>query len=458
MCDNGLITNDNVFGPFGTTADGGPSVAHRVPVFVKRLVSEKVGFDRFTSNTIFDAGHSDRSTIAANVVYAYQACIGIHTPSLAIFDHIQGTIGAELQIDWTSEFCVRHKRFKPLDVGVFIQVYGDDPVTRPLVRKQGSVICGRKFCFGWVVFVEVINGTGACRSSSAANFGKNIGVGGGIIDHRRFSGRQLFCTGVVNRFVDRMCRILGRADRSRDKVDDRIRCVVADEIGPAIVAGRTSLIDFVVTSRATITFAASIGTNVAPVQIAGLGVDTNSPRVATPHHVDLGMPDRAVFGKQIAVGDGVSTIRFGVNPQHFAIIAFRVPRRSLRIPGLTIGPLVNRCVSVGIVKGIGVVAGSDIQISVGPKLHRSRVVTTLASLFFVREKLFLALHVQVVLNDREPTNPLAREIRRRILQVNPVIFGKIGIECQADQSVLLSRGHTQFTHHIDVTRLRIDPF
>ena len=189
-----------------------------------------------------------------------------------------------------------------------------DPVTRPFKSKQRRIISGRKLGVRFQVFVKMINRPRARRSAAGAEFGELRRLGRRVVDHRRLCGRQFTRSAVIDRFVDRAFWALWRADFARLKVDHRVRIVIADEQRPTIIAGFASLIDFVVTAWAAWAIGSGIGSDIAPIQISRLLIDTDSPRISASHHINLRVTDRAVFREKVPIGYRIGTVGFGANP------------------------------------------------------------------------------------------------------------------------------------------------
>src|SRR5712671_4900586 len=89
-----------------------------------------------------------------------------------------------------------------------------------------------------------------------------------------------------------------------------VRLVVRNEVRPSVIAGATRLIDLVVATRATSGGVdVRVGTDVAPVQEPGTGVDRDPIWIAMPHRIDLRSGLGCARRKEVSFGDCVSAIR-----------------------------------------------------------------------------------------------------------------------------------------------------
>ena len=86
---------------------------------------------------------------------------------------------------------------------------------------------------------------------------------------------------------------------------------------------------------------------------------------------------------------------------------------------------------------VGVVAAGDEEAAVRAEGERARVVTALLALLLVGEDHLLCLCVEDVPHQLEAAHVLADEVRRRILQVDPVVLLEVRVQGQADEPVLL---------------------
>src|SRR4029453_8535757 len=107
---------------------------------------------------------------------------------------------------------------------------------------------------------------------------------------------------VVGREILGPPRIAAHADRTAREIDVGISLVVGDEVGPAEVPRRARLVDLVVPHGTARTVAASVGTDLAPVQVARACIDRDAPGIAATHRVDLG-PTVFGSGEEIAGRD-----------------------------------------------------------------------------------------------------------------------------------------------------------
>ena len=229
-----------------------------------------------------------------------------------------------------------------------------------------------------------------------------------------------------------------------------VRRVVADAVGPAVVAGAR---EHVVLDRA---LRAAVGVGGAGVRAvvahqhpARLGVDRQPERVAEAHAEDLRARLRRAFGEEVAGGDRVGRRRARAMPSGISIGLIRriLPLRSLvfalralRVPRGAAGALVDRVVAAR-VEGVRVVARRDVQAPVRPEVQRARRVAALPALVREREDALLGAQVQRVAVDLEARDDLrVRAVGQlRVEQVDPVAEGEIGRQLQPEQAVLLRR-------------------
>ena len=117
------------------------------------------------------------------------------------------------------------------------------------------------------------------------------------------------------------------------------------------------MVEFVITTRSSVTLATGIGPNIAPVNVACALVDVHPPGVAAAHDVDLWLSrDRSSCGKEVAFRDRVFAIGLRANTQDLAAQVVGVSRRVLGIVNMLALAFIKRGVATGISAGMGVVA------------------------------------------------------------------------------------------------------
>src|SRR6266853_2530962 len=112
-----------------------------------------------------------------------------------------------------------------------------------------------------------------------------------------------------------------------------VRLVVRNEVRPAVIAGATRLIDFVVATRATSGGVyVRIGTDVAPVQEPGMRVDRDPIRIAMTHRIDLRTGLGCARRKEVSFRDCVSAIGLWMYADDLPTQVVGVRGRFLRVP------------------------------------------------------------------------------------------------------------------------------
>ncbi len=435
-----LIGDDFVFVPGQDT----PLIADGVSgVRVHGSFAGELNRERWLACGSGSLDDAARGAISPDVVDPDQLAIVILAPGFAVLDEVERAFGAEVEVDGAGEAVIRHEFFHRGDLGIAIQLHAEDPVARPLIDKESVVEGFGEFDLAVEIGIEVINGSGAGSPAAGPKQREVFRLVAVIVDEGRLSGRKNLFSLAVGRDVARSGRVFGFANFAGFEVDIRVGEIWPDEIGPAEVSGNARLVHFIVTGRTAISGRARVGPDIAPIEIAGFLIDTDAPGIATSHDINLRDAVRAVFGEQIAVGDLVGSISEGTNAEHFAIVAELVGRGFLSIPGHAVGALVNGGKAFGIAAGMGVVPRGDEEAAVRAELEGAGVMTTLKALFLELEETFFRGEVKLIAPHREAADVLAGEVRRRVLQVNPLIPGEIRIEGDSDQAILLSGGDLQ---------------
>ena len=125
------------------------------------------------------------------------------------------------------------------------------------------------------IFVKVVDRTGHRRAASTGvkrlpTHRRKMGV-----MNESWLGRGEFLdAGVVRRLVDRVRRSKSLERFLLTEIISIVSPIIGDEVRPPEISGTTSLVYLIIASRATtITSPTSIGADLAPVQVAGFGVD-----------------------------------------------------------------------------------------------------------------------------------------------------------------------------------------
>jgi hypothetical protein len=114
----------------------------------------------------------------------------------------------------------------------------------------------------------------------------------------------------------------------------------------------------------------------------------------------------------------------------------------LGVPRKAVGAFITGRKAVGS-KRIGVVSRGEKEVALSVKFDRSRVVAALEALFLKAQHDFLGGHVERVPLEREAAEALPGKIRGRVEAVDPLVFGELRIECEAEEAVFLLVEHRE---------------
>lgn len=215
-------------------------------------------------------------------------------------------------------------------------------------------------------------------------------------------------SGVEGRVVDRFGRVVFFADLAIGEIDEGIGFVVGNEVGPAEESGLAGLVDFVMPTRATGAVLSRVGSNVAPVEVAGLWIDGKLPRVAASHDVDFRFGSWGTQREEVAVGNGIGCVGIDFDADDAAAKVVRIGGGFFGVPGFASRAAINGGIGSGVAKGMGVVTSGGVEAAVGSELKHAAVVATLATLNAPLED-FLFIGKLVAL-EREAADALAHEI------------------------------------------------
>ena len=267
-----------------------------------------------------------------------------------------------------------------------------------------------------------------------------------IVQEGGLSRRKRAASRVVRRLVDRCTGVELLSHRPSREVDAVIGPVVGHEVGPAKIPGRPGLVDLIVPPGTAWPLSPRIGPHVAPVQVPGRRVDADPPRIATPHHVNLGTPLAAIRGKEIPLGNFVATVRGRPDPQDLAVVTVSVPRGRLGIEGGPSRPFVDRRESLRVAKRVGVVSSRDEQLPSRTELQRPGVMAALLPLLGVLQQQSLTCEIEAPVPQGEPADVLPLVVGRTVLQVEMPVPPEVGVQRQSNQPVLLRGGDCQFAN------------
>ena len=257
------------------------------------------------------------------------------------------------------------------------------------------------------------------------------------VDEGRDGGREFDEAGVVAALVERGLRVEQRADLLGRVVIFRVREVVADEERVAVVAGLLRLVDLVVTAGAAGAVDARVGADFAPVDVAGLRVDAQAPRIARTHREDLGTGLGRAGLEEVAFRDAVGRVVMHADAVHLADEGVGVGGSALAVPRLLAGALVERSVTLAVAERTGVVAGREIQAAIRAELQRRAVVAALQALLFVFQDELLAAGDELVVLHLEAGEILPFETDGRVDQVDPTVLRELRVEGEGEEAVLL---------------------
>ena len=102
-----------------------------------------------------------------------------------------------------------------------------------------------------------------------------------------------------------------------------------------------------------------------------------------------------------------------------------------------------------------VVARRPEQAAIRRKRHGAAVMAALLALLVVLQQQLFRRQIERVALHREPRKILPVETRRRVEAVDPAVLGKLRIEREAEEAVLLILENLEFASHDDGARLRV---
>ena len=114
-------------------------------------------------------------------------------------------------------------------------------------------------------------------------------------------------------------------------------------------------------------------------------------------------------------------------------------RRALGVPRAAVGTLVDRRVATG-VERVRVVTRGEVEVAVVVELHRPTRVAALVALRRDVEDRRRRVELQRVARHREARDAVdGLRAGRRVVEVDPVVRGEVGVERDAEQAELLAR-------------------
>ena len=113
-----------------------------------------------------------------------------------------------------------------------------------------------------------------------------------------------------------------------------IGLIITDDIGPAEVASLACLVDLVHTGRTFVFFAAAgVRTDFTPIEVTVFLIHGDAEGIAVAHDINFRTSAGGARCEQVALGNRVGAICFGVDAINFAAEVVRVSGGFLGIPG-----------------------------------------------------------------------------------------------------------------------------
>ena len=325
-----------------------------------------------------EAGEGFEVAVAVGDVEEFGVFVGV--PGGAVVEEPEGAVGGEESIGGAFDFDGEGEVFDGGEFFVFIEAGPFEEGSVPVPEEEAVVVVGGEAVGFFKVGLVVENGTGAGSAAAFFQLGEFFGIGVGVVDEGGLGGREFFFSGVERGVVDGFGGVEFFANFAIGEIDEGVGLVVGDEVGPAEEAGLAGLVDLIVSTWAAWAVATGIGADVAPVEVAGFGVDGKFPRVAAAHDVDFRAGAGGAFGEEVAFRDGVGGVGLDFDADESAAKVVGVGGGFFGVPGFASGAAVDGGVGGGIAKRVGVVTGGGVEESVGAELEHAAVVAALAAL------------------------------------------------------------------------------
>ena len=427
-----------------------------------------------------DGSLGDGRQVAADIGDLVEAAVVVRAPGLAVVHEVQATIGTEDRVHgpleegralgqrWlelldliggiTRDDLAVGERFETDQVGVGVEACPFDERSLPIPEQQATVEVFRE-AVGLLERRGVMEDrAGAGRAAAFAELGPLLRILIGPVDEGRRGGREVGQSRIVRAGVTGVRGVGERPDRVRGEVDLGVGVVIADEVGPAEVAGLTGLVNLVIASWAAGAVGVRVRADFAPIDEARGAVDGEAPRVAAAHGEDFGARLGRADREEVAGGDLIGAVRLGADAVHLAGEAHGVAGGFLRVPRQTARALVGRRVALAVAERVRVVPGRPVEVAVRTKEHAAAVVTALLALLVVAEQHLLALQVEDVVLDGEARDGLAVEADRGIEAVDPAVLGELRVEREAQEAVLLLEEDRELADDLHLLGLEVDGF
>ena len=300
------------------SADDPPLVIERVAVLVERPRAREFHRERMTADVVLGGCHGHRRPVAADIVDPHEPGVGIHPPSVAVLEEVEGSIGTELEVNRSRERPIGEEAFDAGHPLLVIEPHDLDPVARPFVNEQAVVVVGGEAGRRVGVVGCVVDRPRAGRPPPFPELRERGRDAVGIPEKRRTGRRKDARSGVVRRGVDRCGRVEELPDGRGGVVVVGVGEVVTDKKGPAEIARPLRLVDLVVAPRAARPFATGVWSDLSPVDRAGVRIDRHPPGVAAAHAVDLRPTGGAVTGEEIPCRDLHAAVGAGADAEDLA--------------------------------------------------------------------------------------------------------------------------------------------
>ena len=385
-------------------------------------------------------GGGERRDIAVGEGDAEESGVGIGSPCFAVVETVEIAVRAELGVEETLEGDGGGEGFDGDEVRVLVETGPADDAAFPVPPEETVVEVGGEAVGLFEFRFEVEDWACAGGAAALADFGEFFGSAVGVVDEGGDGGREVFGSGIVDAVVARVGGVEGSADFFRGVVVVGVGEVVADEVGPAVVAGFFGLIDFVVAARAAGAVAAGVGADLAPVDEAGGLIDAHAPWVAAAHAEDFGAGAGGAGREEIAVWDGDGAVVLRADAEDFAAEVIGIGGGFLGVPRFHVRAFVEGSEALGVAVRVGIVAGGDEETAIGAEFDGTGVVAAFAALFAEGEEDFLAFEVEGIAVHGEAAEALAVDVFGRVVEVDPVVGGEFGIEGEAEEAIFLSGG------------------
>ncbi len=316
-----------------------PLVSQFVAIGVGGTGGIEFDFQRLATCGLGGGDPGNGSTIATAIDNANNTAIGVVPPLVSVFNHVEGSVMSEFQVDGAAKIPIRKEGFHVRTL--CIKIHSSDPVPHPFVDEKLTVEFFGKLDRSFAGLIEPVNRTCHDRATSAAD-GREL-FGWQIVkpDEGRFGRREILDSSVFGRRVGGLVGVLAGDFLVIIKVKQWQGFVLSDEGRPAEVSGSFGGNDLFVSDRIDSKLRHDIWTNVADVESVVEIIYTDAERIANAHGVDLGATVFSV-GEKVVCGNGIGTVSFRFDSKNFAAEISGVGSRTKGIPTDATFPKVDR--------------------------------------------------------------------------------------------------------------------